>query len=514
MGTPKHPTGVKSWLKALAKRAITTFGLWPDGGQSGYAGGALNRLNADWVLRPMSPDQELRTNILALRARARQLVRDDPFAKRFIQLCAANIMGPKGIRLQGNVRMLSGDPSTQVNDVIEQEWERWGRAGNCTADGRLSFREFERLLAKSLPQDGEVLIRLIPYFPGNPWAFTVQLLDPDQLDHQLNEAAKPGHNAIRMGIEVDEWNRPVAYHIWTSHPSEYEYATSRERRRIPAAEIIHLFIPHRVSQARGVTWFHPVLMCLKMYDGYQEAELVAARSGAAKPFWIITKGDAAAGYVPPETEDRRQMEIEPGLATELDPGKEVQFSDPTHPTNAFEPFTKMILKAVSTGLGVTHASLSGDLSEANYSSLRAGLLPERDEWRIIQDYFVEHCHRRIYETWLDMALLTGRLKAGMRDPEALKDVRFEPRGWAWVDPKNEIDAHVVAIANGLQTRQNVLADNGLDLEETFEQLGKEDQIAAEHNINVTPTARTNPAAAAPPDQAGEAGQDPKKLKMA
>jgi lambda family phage portal protein len=172
----------------------------------------------------------------------------------------------------------------------------------------------------------------------------------------------------------------------------------------------------------------------------------------------------------------------------------------------------MILKAVATGLGVTHASLSSDLAEANYSSLRAGLLPERDEWRMGQDYLVEHCHRRVYEAWLDMALLTGRLKAGMRDPEGLKEVRWEPRGWAWVDPKNEMDAHIVAIANGLTSRQNVMAESGLDLEETFVQLELENKLAAEHGIDVTPTARTSKPAEEKDDEDDD--RNAKSLKMA
>ncbi len=493
-------------------RALSTFGgLWgsPIFGSpanSGYAGGRLSRLSLDWVMLPLSANQEMRWNLRTLRARARELVRDNPHAKRFIHLCANNVIGHNGIRLQARVPTLKGEMSEGVNAQLEQEWEQWSHAESCSVDGRMSWTELQRMVFKTLPQDGEVLIRLIRGFP-NAWGFALQLIDADQLDVTYNRGPDASGRRVVMGVELDRWDRPVVYHVWNHHPSEYEYEFERERVPIPADEIIHLFVQHRVGQARGVPWFHSVMMKLKMYDGYEEAELVAARTAAAKMGFIVMKNEE--GYQPPPEDQRLQLEVEPGLMTQLDPGYEFQAWDPQHPTQAFEPFTKSVLKSVATGLGTTYAAMSGDLSEANYSSMRSGTLVERDEWKALQQWGIEHLHRRIYEAWLEMAILANRVTVGPRSPEKLKLVKWEPRGFEWVDPLSEMRAKALEIDYGLTSRRRQAAEQGDDLEEVFSELAQEEELAKENAItlapmNVKPTAKapteSNPA---PAETAGE-----------
>lgn len=506
MASPrKYPSSPAGVLRYLAQRALSTFGgIWGSPANAGYAGGRLSRLTSDWVMLPLSADQELKWNLRAVRARARELVRDNPFAKRFIHLHATNVVGASGIRLQGNVAKLTGEPHTAWNATIEAEWERWGRPEHCSVDGRWSWRELERLIAKSLPQDGEVLLRLVRYF-DNPYAFALQLIDPDQLDILFNRQPGAGENEVRMGVEIDGWGRPVAYHIFSAHPSEFD-DKSRTLERVPAADIIHLYVAHRVGQTRGISWFHPILIALKMYDGYQEAELVAARVAAASSFFITS--DGASFQVPEAGEVEEELTVEPGVGRRLDPGQKIESWNPAHPSIAFDSFTKQILKGIATGLNVTHASISGDLSEANYSSLRAGLLPERDEWEILQDFLIAHCHQRVYEAWLQMAILSGRIKPGMRDPEGLK-VKWEPRGWDWIDPFNDMKANVTAIEYGLTSRTRIIQELGENPDEIFAELEQEQGIIIAKQLAVAPVTvqATKPGSFAPAPNDTQVGAD-------
>jgi capsid protein len=66
-----------------------------------------------------------------------------------------------------------------------------------------------------------------------------------------------------------------------------------ERVPVDAAEIIHKFIQYRPGQTRGVTLFAPILLDLKMLDGYQQAELVATRMAAAKMGFLVQKNPGA-----------------------------------------------------------------------------------------------------------------------------------------------------------------------------------------------------------------------------
>ena len=81
-----------------------------------------------------------------------------------------------------------------------------------------------------------------------------------------------GNNYISQGVELDSLGRRVAYWMYPYHP-ENDLGWRQVSVRVPANEIIHIYKPKRAGQIRGVTWFAPVLIDLKMSDNYQSAEL-------------------------------------------------------------------------------------------------------------------------------------------------------------------------------------------------------------------------------------------------
>ena len=83
-----------------------------------FAGAAENRLTGDFLNGTTSGREELRGDLMKLRVRSRQLCRDNPVARRFLALCAENVIGHKGIRLQAKAMNARGDLSTDLNGRI------------------------------------------------------------------------------------------------------------------------------------------------------------------------------------------------------------------------------------------------------------------------------------------------------------------------------------------------------------------------------------------------------------
>ena len=84
-----------------------------------------------------------------------------------------------------------------------------------------------------------------------------------------------------------------------------------------------------------------------------------------------------------------------------------------------------------------------------------------------------------------MALLTGAVKLPMSKYDKFKVCKWQPRGWQWVDPEKDINSRKIAIEAGLETRQDVAAEQGKDLEDIFRQLAREKQLAAKYGINIS-----------------------------
>ena len=93
-----------------------------------------------------------------------------------------------------------------------------------------------------------------------------------------------------MGVEVDDFGKAVTYHLLGEHPGDHEFANSYSRKhvRVPADQMLHVFLPERAHQTRGVPMLATAIGALKMLHGYREAELVAARVAASKMGFITS----------------------------------------------------------------------------------------------------------------------------------------------------------------------------------------------------------------------------------
>ena len=450
-----------------------------------FAGAAVSRLTEDWITRPTAIDDKIRQSLRRLRDRSRSLETDNPHACRFVQLGQTNVVGPLGVSLQLRARNARGQLYRSLNAAVEEAWWDWSRAQYASADGRLTFREICAQVVRGWFVDGEFLA-LLRSRPDNPYRFCIKVLDPDQLDLDYTEEGKKGRNDVVMGVELDSDRRPVAYHIWDGHPAS---PNRGQRRRYPANEVLHSYLNRYPGQTRGVPAFAPVLGSLRHLDGYMEAELVAARSGAAKPVYLVPGEDAvdltsdASGL--PTTSAIRQ-EIEPGMVDILPRGYTVTALDPTHPGGQFGPFTMTILRSVAAGLGVSYTSMTGDLSNANYSSARVGLLDERDHWRTLQSHLVDQVCQPVFDRWLAMAVAAGRVSIpGGKFDTVGRAATWQSRGWQWVDPLKDVQALAQAIALGVASRSDACAESGNDFEDVLEKLEAEQKLAAEYGVTVT-----------------------------
>lgn len=475
--------------RRLLDRALGLLGLRriASAVRGGYAGAKANALTADWFAAMLSADQAIKGDLRRLRDRARELVRNFGYASRFVQSCQENIIGPDGIRLQVRVPTKGGTVTTALNDEVEAKWKLWCEKESCCVDGQLAFVDVEHLIVETLPQDGEVIIRMVEGFPDNDFRFALQVMDADQLDETLVRGPdENGDHEIRFGVEVNRWGKPVAYWMWTQHPSEYGRGIKR-RERVPAEQIIYIGLRRRPGQTRAVPWFAPILIDERMLAGWQEASINAARFGALSQFFL--KRDAEkAGDTEPIPADY-SLDLEPGSVGQVLPdGYDLATFDPKYPNAEFDPFRNAILQSIAAGLRVSALTLTGDLRNANYSSMRAGLLPEREAWKLLAKWLTRHFHARVYRAWVRTAVLSGALEVPPRQLAAvLAAATWQTRGWQWVDPLNDVQAEERALNLGLTSRTVLAAGRGLDFGELVKQLAEENATADAADVHVAGT---------------------------
>lgn len=470
-------------IRDRMKQAIRRW-LGVDRRSTIFDAASTDRLLADWISMKATADDELRWTLAKMRTRSRDLERNNGIARHFLRALAANVIGPYGFKHSPRVRNNDDTLNTKINRKITEAWDQW--CEDPTIDGRMHFSGASRLWLKSVARDGEVLLRKWRSF-DNRYRFALEAIDVDQLDETMNSPGnKSGSRAlIHMGVEMDlATRRPVAYWVWDRPEDTTGMTLPRQRVRVVADEMIHLYDPDRIGQTRGPSWMIAAMIPLRHLNGYVESELVAARISAAKMMFFQQRQDSYGSATPQAGQTGFVTEASPGQFGVVPPGYEIAAYSPDHPSTAFGAFVKGGMRQVATSLGMSYNALGNDLEGVNYSSMRSGLLVERDYWRMIQDWWEARLLRPVYAEWMRMALLSGELVLDSRDPRKFLAVKFSGRGWPWVDPLKDMQAGVLGVSAGLASRSQLLAETGQDYEEILNELAEEQRMADEAGVSV------------------------------
>jgi lambda family phage portal protein len=451
--------------------------------RNSFDGAQITRLTHSWGAGFTSGDTEVRGGGKILRARARERARNDDYAKKFLRMVVINILGSTGINFQSKVKLANGKQDKQANERIETAFNDWGKRKNSPdVTGKLSWKGIQKAVVKAVARDGEILARKVKGFP-NKYRYALQLIEADHLDESFNKLLPDG-NEIRMGVELDEWKRPVAYWILVRHPGDFSFSTNKprfKRVRIPADEIIHIYDPDRVNDTRGFTWMHTAMHGMRMLSGYEEAELVSARISACKmgSYQTIdgypTEGDE-------DVEGEFLTDAEPGALPITPEGYELKPIDWNHPAGNYPPFVNQCVRRIAAGLGVAFPSLSGNSEKVNFSSIRSGTLEERDNWKERQSWFIEDLPDPVFDGFLEMFLLMRGNPYTIMDFDRLDAPKWTARAWDWVDPLKDMKANVEGLKARLLSFTEVFAERGKDFEEQVKLMADEIDIFKENGL--------------------------------
>lgn len=470
--------------KGLFEKTLNRFGFVKKRAlEVGYQAAAINRLTNNWSAQAISSDSVARQQLPTLRARCRVLADQNDYAGKFLRMVRNNVVGPDGVQLKNKAMdppsktNPSGRMDTFANRMIEDLWWEFGKRGNCTVDRSLSMCDLKNLVIETIARDGEILIRKVRGFP-NDAKFGVQIIESDYLDTEKNEDLGGGRE-IRMGVEFNAWREPVAYWLRRRNPNDINYrmGSGDEYERVPASEIIHPFLKLRPEQTRGIPWMAAAAYRLNMLGKYEEAEVTAARASASK-MAFLTKTGANQEYAGETEGNSKIMDAEPGAIEELPYGMDLKVLDWNHPNSSYQVFMKTCLRGVAAGLGVSYNMLANDMESVNFASGKLGLEEERDQWKVLQRWFVENVINEIFRDWLEIQLMTGNLPFPMSKFDKFNAPDWRPRRWTYINPQQEVGAQIDQVKAGFTSISRVLAQQGLDRNEVFEEIA-EDKKAAE-----------------------------------
>lgn len=437
-----------------------------------YEGAAGGRRLGVWGAPFTGPNAELDGSIQTLRARSRDVIRNNPHASSAIESYVANIIGT-GIVPRWRI------DDTTLKERIQSLWLAWTKEAD--ASGRMDFYGQQSLVARAVMESGEVLVRLCPRRLNESLSvpFQLQVIEADHLITDPKETRN--NNSIDMGVEFNSKGKRVAYHLHRNHPGEKQLSVL-ESVRIPAKDLLHIYRVQRPGQIRGVPWLTSVLVRLHELDEYEDAEALRKKTAALFAAFVTRPVDDATSNIGSDKgydiNGVPIAEIQPGAVHYLNSGENVEFSEPADVGNSYEVWLQQQLRSIAAGIGVTYEQLTGDLRGVNYSSIRAGLLEFRRRVESLQHQLmvVQFC-QPVAMQWLDYAVASGAIEIPGYNQNRRKylSIEWRPPAWDWVDPLKDVTANQLSVRCGFKSRAQIVADLGEDVETIDRQLAEDHQ---------------------------------------
>ncbi|OBZ09103.1 phage portal protein [Bacillus sp. FJAT-27264] len=431
-------------------------------GMSVFDSGGRGRLNQGWNPSASPNEQQKRGERALIRARAQDLEHNSDIAAGILQAFDRNVVGT-GIMLQAKIpHDIPGNAAGEFNKKIETLWKEYCKAGNIDITATQSLEEITEMIVRRYHVDGGIFVVKV-YVKDSEYPFKLQLRSVDE----LNTLVQPGEGKrIVEGVELDDFNRPVAYHF--KKASDGYLMNPAETVRIPAKDVIFLFKKTDPRQVREVSQLVTALPRIKDANQFIEAVSIKERVLACMSVFIkksTPQGGVGRGVRSGGQEvDYSGVSLSPGMIGELNPGDEVQTVIPAGQASNTKEFITTLVRMIAAGLGLSYEAVSRDLSQVNYSSARQGLIEDRKLYKKLQKMIIDRVLRPVYLEFLESMYLSGKLDLPgySQDRSRYTAHVWVPPGNTWIDPKKEADANKTALESNQDTLARICAERGED----------------------------------------------------
>lgn len=526
------------------RRASAGYG----GGHRSYSGASqLNGNIALWRPPLRSADGDILRDAGAVRARARDLERNHPYAQQAVRVSRLGVIGKKlRYSCRPDYRFLGIDQDHAVHwaQEFERLWESVAHGIHFYLDAgrRMTFTQQMALAHDRDFTDGESLVTA-EWDTTRRWHTCFQHVDVDRLS---NPHGMPETQHLRAGVLMDDLSAPLGYYIRDGHPADHTLISPRNmtwsfvKRETDWGRpiVLHTFEQLRPGQTRGVSAFASTIAAMKMGQEYTETALQQAILQSSYAAVLVSQQNYREALeiintLPPDqalsVRDLAEENLEAALEHHeniklrfqgaqipvLWPGEDLKMVQPGSGAVALGDFQKHATKSYAAGTGTDPIAVSQDYAEVNYSSAKMAAATSFRTYESRRERLISGTAMPMVAAFLEEAVFRGGfpLPKGLKPhdfydaQDALIRGTFLTQGAPNLDPLKEAQALGMEITNGTATLQDACAEKGLDYLDVLDQQAIEQRARADRGLPPV-----GPAALMAPSPEGDDDTERKKEK--
>ena len=484
-----------------------------------------------WQPALRSADADMLPEKGTLDARARDTLRNDAYVASGSTLHKDNIVGSRFLlNAKPKTKILWGAEDEmwekEFQEEVEDKFSLWAESPSHWIDASRvnTLTSMVRLAVGVHTAGGEVLMAAEwMKDDGRPFRTAVQMIDTDRLstpwDYRL------GGRRIRNGVERDKFGAPRAYHIQLIHESDVQYNEDFNKaykwKRVAARKpwgrqmMLHVYEQMRPDQTRGISSMVTALTEMRMSKRFRQTELERAIIASTYAATIETDLPPDAVYsamgggdddnpavdwsnsylsaVAEFSGGAKNMNINGSRIPVFYPGTSLNIQNPGAESPAGDKFEMSLLRHIASSLDVSYEQLSKDYTNTNYSGFKGAMGETRKAMMSRKKLVADGTANFMYRLWLEEVINNNGLETLKRrnvpafydglNADAYSSCEWIGSGESLIDPLKETQADVLAIKNGLMTKEQAIARrSGSDWRHHAKQIAREFALDKELDI--------------------------------
>jgi len=429
-----------------------------------YEAASGGRRTSGWRATSSDATASMRDALSKLRNNARDLVRNNPHATSALDVIADHVVG-------WGIVAKPSDGNTRAAEA----WDRWASTPACDADGRLDFYGLQKLAQRTITESGEVLVRQRIRRLGDtdsmgkplPLPLQIQVFEPDYIDTLKTGITLPNGGRIVAGIEYDFLGRRVAYWLFPEHPGSEIFGGATTSRRIPAQGILHVFRTLRPGQGRGASWFSPVILKMRDFDEYDDAQLMKQKVAALLGVVVTDIDGTARPFGSTDSAQPTWDYLEPGGIHHVGPGTEVDVIQPARVAE-FRDYAGVTLRTIAAGLGISYEDMAGDYDGLPFSAARMSRIRH---WARVEDWrwqtLIPQLCAPVWSWVMQTAAVVGQV------PAEIGPATWTAQPPPMLDPTSEATAYRDLVRGGFLSWSEAIRERGYDPKAVLAEIAKD-----------------------------------------
>lgn len=424
---------------------------------------ALSGAGADFHLRSEA-------DYLRLMEYARDMDRNDTIVGQTITRAVDNIV-QDGFTLD----VQTGD--RDVDRILSERWYRWADdPDQCDLAGERCFVDFEHDLLRSEFVDGDVFALLT----GEGSLQAVE-------SHRCRTPARKKDGAVHGVVLDPRTRRPLEY--WFTRDDvglNQSVRLMRDVERYPARDadghkqVLHLMMPKRPTQTRGVSALAPIFDICGMFEDINFAKMVQQQVVSCFAIFRTRRATppAPAGALHQSVQSdgtlRTEQGLSPGMEIIGEDGDTLEGFSPNVPNPEFFEHVKLILSLVGVNIGMPLVMVLLDAKETNFSGWRGAIEQAKLGFRRRQRRMISQFHRHVYRWKVRQWIAeSAQLRAMIRERTDHFDIfghQWHPPSWRSIQPVDDATAELMETRNALTSQRRRCAGRGWDWDEVSQEI--------------------------------------------